>query len=177
VSIGSLTEYFTNLPQTPDRQELEDLKAAIPPLIEQVQQFQEYKRNFKDIASGFRQIVQGVADSFEKQRAQRAEAARKEDEERERQRYLDKIDAYAFDRKEREVSEDDDPLTPHAPVDPEKHTAASKAERLAETDAEPQDPNLMGEVDKPEPHPAPGTRLHPTAPQVAQIPAISLNEE
>jgi hypothetical protein len=34
LAIGSLPEYFESLPQTPDRQELEDLRAAIPPILE-----------------------------------------------------------------------------------------------------------------------------------------------
>ena len=69
VSIGLLGEYFESLPQTLPRQKLEELRAAIPPLLEQIQQFQKDKAELKDIAAGVQRVMTTMADSFENQRA------------------------------------------------------------------------------------------------------------
>jgi hypothetical protein len=94
---GTLEECLTGLDGTPSHQELLDIQAAIPPVIEQVNKFQKDREAFygslqQTIDACDRQNAR--LDSFEKQRAISAKRAEAEQKRRDRQRvaaYLDTL--------------------------------------------------------------------------------------
>jgi hypothetical protein len=152
VMVGTLEACVTGLEGTPSHQELLDLQAAIPPLLQQVKQFGADKEAFygtlqQTIDACDRQNAR--LDSFEKQRAISAKRAEAEQKRRERQRvqaYIDglpdpdapeplllpvgKLLSAALPGKE-----DDGELTIHHKVDP------------AERGYDPDDPEIWEEDD------------------------------
>jgi hypothetical protein len=173
VMVGTLEGCLTGLDATPAHQELLDLRASIPPLLQQVKQFGADKEAFygslqQTIDACDRQHAR--LDSFEKQRAISAKRAEAEQKRRDRQRvqaYLDTLP----DPDGPDVGE----LTIHHKVDP--------AERGYDPD-DPDDPEtwqddvgLEGSVTtRPTPDPK-NLGYLPDPKQISQPVSISLNNE
>jgi hypothetical protein len=180
IMTGSMNAIMERIPDSVARNAaLEDMLKVAADAVEAEERADEARACAAQIlADGLTRLAHRL-DAFEKERAisaKRAEAARKEAAQRRVQRYLDELpdpdtpkypDLYSFDRKEREATDQD----PTEVIPPSEDPTGTVLE-----DQEPQDPNLMGAVYDPEPSPAPGSRLYPPAPQVAQPTAISLNE-
>jgi hypothetical protein len=182
IMTGSMNAIMERLPDTHARNAaLEDMLKIAADAVEAEERATEAREAAAQILSDGVTRLATRLDSFEKQRAQsakRAEAERKAAADRRVQRYLDELpdpdepddaDLYSFDRKER-AAEDQDL---EGVIPPAKDPTGA----ILKHDEGPQDPNEMGAVYDPEPHPEPGSRLCPPAPQVAQPVSISLNSE
>jgi hypothetical protein len=91
---GTLEECLTGLSGTPSNQELLDIQAAIPSMVEQLQQYEKDKSTFYGTVSDAASRLSDRMDSFEKQRAISEKRAHAEQQRRDRQRvaaYLDTL--------------------------------------------------------------------------------------
>jgi hypothetical protein len=192
---GTLEECLTGLRGTPSNHELLDIQAAIPAMVEQLEQFQKDKATFCGTVHQFVDFQNARLDHFEKQYAISSKRAEAEQKRRDRQRVQSYIDGLP-DPDEPEprpaASEADRPdngeLTIKHKPEPAEHGytfdpddpdtwAASEAERFPQDD---DTPLGLAAVSATRPTNDPAELAYPpsrTSKQVPQPIAISLNEE
>ena len=174
IMTGSMNAIMERIPDSVARNAaLEDMLKVAADAVEAEERQEEAIRSCAQMLSTFADSMNARMDSFERQRAlsaKRAEAARKATADRRVQRYLDELpdpdEPYSETDSTGADGEDPEGVIP-PPEDPTGATLADEG---------PQDPNEMGAVYDPEPHPEPGSRLYPPRPGIAQPVSISLNE-
>jgi hypothetical protein len=177
---GTLEECLTGLRGTPSNQELLDIQAAIPRMVEQLEQFQKDKETFCGTVQQFVGTQSARLDHFEKQYAissKRAEAARKEAAQRRVQHYLDGLP----DPDDPEpAKQDNGELTIKHKADPAEHGYTFDPD---DPDTWPQDddtPLGLGAVSATRPTNDPAELAYPPSRTTQQVPqpiSVSLNKE
>jgi hypothetical protein len=172
---GTLEECLTGLDGTPSHQELLDIQAAIPPVIEQVQQFQKDRQAFYGTLHQAIDAQNARLDAFEKQRAISMKRQEAEQKRRDRQRVQSYLDGLP-DLDEPEPWPDNGELTIKHKVDPKylPEDDAALSTTLHDT--------ALGleAVTATRPTTDPAQLAYPPSRSTQQVPqpiAISLNEE
>jgi hypothetical protein len=196
ILVGSLPEFMSYLPQTAAREEAEQRLADQEKQQALTAEQQEAVRQCaaQILADGVSRLCDRL-DSYEEQRA----LAAKEAEEEQERRDQEEVRAYLAELPDPEQPEplgtsDDNPLTPHEPVDPAKHgyppaeddaegtgpvplSYGHKGPPLSYTKSESSTDPMPLAPGPSEAKPEPGSRLYPPRPGISQPVSISLNSE